>query len=100
MNTGNDISLAFCVVYVIRMRHNGQIMPGVFQHCYQNREAKITNSFCSGIIISYSMVLHIILADILLIARIFPSPELSARIICKTIEYDLCILLLFRIIVA
>ena len=50
VNTGNDISLAFCVVYVIRMRHNGQIMPGVFQHCYQNREAKITNSFCSGII--------------------------------------------------
>ena len=51
-------------------------MPGVFQNCYQNREAKITKSFCSGIInISYSMVLHIILADILLIARIFPRPS-------------------------
>ena len=25
-------------------------MPGVFQNCYQNREAKITKSFCSGII--------------------------------------------------
>ena len=23
---------------------------GVFQNCYQNREAKITKSFCSGII--------------------------------------------------
>ena len=23
-------------------------MPGVFQNCYQNREAKITKSFCSG----------------------------------------------------
>ena len=29
---------------------DGQIMPGVFQNCYQNREAKITKSFCSGII--------------------------------------------------
>ena len=38
------------------------------------------------------MVLHIIHADILLIARIFPSPQyyatrkISKRIICKTIE--------------
>ena len=43
------------------------------------------------------MVLHVILADILLIVRIFPSPfgarkntthtgKISARIICKTIE--------------
>ena len=36
------------------------------------------------------MVLQIILADILLVARIFPRPyatrKISARIICKTIE--------------
>ena len=25
-------------------------MPGAFENCYQNREAKITKSFCSGII--------------------------------------------------
>ena len=25
-------------------------MSGVFENCYQNREAKITKSFCSGII--------------------------------------------------
>ena len=37
------------------------------------------------------MLLHIIRADILLIARIFPRPKISARIICKTI--DICITL-------
>ena len=29
---------------------DGHIMPGVFQNSYQNREAKITKYFCSGII--------------------------------------------------
>ena len=49
-------------------------MPGVFQHSYRKREAKITKYFCSGIInllfdgFTYNARGHCIL----LIARIFP----------------------------
>ena len=77
-----NISLAFCVVDVIRSCRgtDGQIMLGVFQHSFQKREAKNNKLFCSGIIISYSMVLHIIHEDILLIARICPHPENTTQL--------------------
>ena len=39
-----------CLCHSYAPYTDGQLMPGVFQNCYQNREAKITNSFCSGII--------------------------------------------------
>ena len=45
-------------------------MPGVFQNCYQNREAKITKSFCSGIInLLFDGFTYMILGDILLLLR-------------------------------
>ena len=103
-NTDNNISLAFCVVYIIRTRYiqctDRQIMPGVFQHSYKKREAKttLTKSFCSGIIhllfdgFTYNTSGHF--AHCLY----FSSPvrgsgkypttrKISARIICKAIEF-------------
>ena len=59
-----DISLAFCVVYT-RTETDGQIQnTGCISTLSRKEKPKI----------SHSMVLHIILMDILLIARIFPRP--------------------------
>ena len=65
-------------------------MPGVFQNCYQNREAKITKSFCSGIInllfdgFTYKTRGHF--AHCLYVSSPHATRKISARIICKTIE--------------
>ena len=61
------------------------IMPGVFQHSFQKRKAKITKSFCSGIInlfcdgFTYDTRGHFAHCS-------YFSEQIPARIICKTIE--------------
>ena len=76
---------------------DGQLMPGVFQNCYQNREAKITKSFCSGIInllfdgFTYNTRGHFahcsyFSSPLRGSEKYYATRKISARIICKTIE--------------
>ena len=72
-------------------------MPGVFQNCYQNTEAKITKSFCSGIInllfdgFIYNTRGHFahcsyFSSPLRGSEKYYATRKISARIICKTIE--------------
>ena len=72
-------------------------MPGVFQNCNQNREAKITKYFCSGIInllfdgFSYNTRGHFahcsyFSSPLRGSEKYYATRKISARIICKTIE--------------
>ena len=76
---------------------DGQLIPGVFQNCYQNREAKITKSFCSGIInllfdeFTYNTRGHFahcsyFSSPLRGSEKYYATRKISARIICKTIE--------------
>ena len=72
-------------------------MPGVFQNCYQNREAKITKSFCSGIInllfdgFTYNTRGHFahcsyFSSPLWGSEKYYATRKISTRIICKTRE--------------
>ena len=72
-------------------------MPGAFENCYQNREAKITKSFCSGIInllfdgFTYNTRGHFahcsyFSSPLRGSEKYYVTRKISARIICKTIE--------------
>ena len=73
------------------------MQPGAFQNCYQNREAKITKSFCSGIInllfdgFTYNTRGHFahcsyFSSPLRGSEKYYATRKISARIICKTIE--------------
>ena len=91
-NTDKDISLAFCVFYVIRTRRNWwtDTKCRVYFNTFLKRKAKIIKSFCSGIInlvldgFTYNIREHF--------AHCYATSKIAARIICKTIEWDKCII--------
>ena len=75
-------------------------MPGVFQNCYQNREAKITKNFCSGIInllfdgFTYNTRGHYahcsyFSSPLRGSEKYYTTRKISARVTCKSIEQDL-----------